>query len=71
MLTFVKHHLRDHQNLISLMEDKKLNLEETTLKPWIKPTVEIISKDRIQVGSVATTPEGNATPGTIFTGSGS
>lgn len=53
------------------MEDKKLNSEETTLKPWIKPTVEIISKDRIQVGSVSTTPEGNPTPGTIFTGSGS
>lgn len=53
------------------MQDNKIITEESNLKQWAKPTVEIISKDRIQVGSVVTTPEGNATPGTIFTGSGS
>lgn len=41
------------------------------LKQWIKPTVEIISKDKILVGSLVTVPEGVVTPGTVFTGSGS
>ncbi len=53
------------------MDNKQHNIENTSLKTWKKPEIEIISKDKIQVGSVVTTPEGNATPGTIFTGSGS
>lgn len=53
------------------MENQKFETEESILKPWKKPELEIISKDKIQVGSVPTTPEGIATPGTTFTGSGS
>jgi len=54
------------------MENSSVEQEKRKL-PYVPPVVTIATSGELnpRVGSVATTPEGMLTPGSIFTGSGS